>query len=44
MDPFDAISQRVSTRSFSDAPVPREVVERLLGVAVRAPNHKLTES
>lgn len=43
MDAFDAISQRVSTRSFSGAPVPREVVERLLGAAVRAPNHKLTE-
>jgi nitroreductase len=43
MDAYDAIARRVSTRAFQDRPVPREAIERLLGAAVRAPNHKLTE-
>jgi nitroreductase len=43
MDTYDAITRRVSTRAFQDRPVPRGAVERLLGAAVRAPNHKLTE-
>ena len=43
MDTFDAIARRVSTRTFQDAAVPREVLARLLDAAVRAPNHKLTE-
>lgn len=43
MDTYDAIARRVSTRAFQDRPVPREAIARLLGAAVRAPNHKLTE-
>ncbi|MGD0484036.1 MAG: nitroreductase [Gemmatimonadales bacterium] len=43
MDAYDAIARRVSTRAFQDRSVPRETIERLLGAAVRAPNHKLTE-
>ncbi len=43
MDAITAIKQRTSVRRFRPDPVPREVVERLLDCAVRAPNHKLTE-
>jgi nitroreductase len=43
MDAYDAIAQRASARAFTTQPVPRPVIERLLGAAVRAPNHKLTE-
>jgi nitroreductase len=43
MDVFDALARRTSTRAFTSAAVPRATIERLLGAAVRAPNHKLTE-
>ena len=43
MDAHDAIAARTSTRDFTDRPVSRAVLERLLAAAVRAPNHKLTE-
>lgn len=43
MDAITAINQRTSVRHFRPDPVPREIVERLLDCAVRAPNHKLTE-
>ena len=43
MDAITAINQRTSVRRFRSDPVAREVVERLLDCAVRAPNHKLTE-
>ena len=43
MDAITAINQRTSVRRFRADPVPREIVERLLDCAVRAPNHKLTE-
>ena len=43
MDTFDAIARRASVRTFKPEPLPRHVIERLLGAAVRAPNHKLTE-
>jgi nitroreductase len=43
MDAISAINERTSVRRFRPDPVPREVVERLLECAVRAPNHKLTE-
>jgi nitroreductase len=43
MDAITAIDQRTSVRRFRSDPVPREIVERLLDCAVRAPNHKLTE-
>jgi nitroreductase len=43
MDAITAINKRTSVRRFSSDSVPRDVVERLLECAVRAPNHKLTE-
>lgn len=43
MDTIAAIEHRASVRSFRPDPVPRELIERLLGCAIRAPNHKLTE-
>lgn len=43
MDAITAINKRTSVRRFRPDPVPREIVERLLECAVRAPNHKLTE-
>jgi nitroreductase len=43
MDAITAINQRTSVRRFRPDLVPREIVERLLDCAVRAPNHKLTE-
>ena len=43
MDAHAAIAARTSTRAFAPRPVPRDVLERILAAAVRAPNHKLTE-
>jgi nitroreductase len=43
MDAISAIANRTSVRRFRSQPVPRELIERLLDCAVRAPNHKLTE-
>lgn len=43
MDAITAINQRTSVRRFRAEPVPREIVDRLLDCAVRAPNHKLTQ-
>lgn len=43
MDAISAITGRTSVRRFRPDSVPREVIERLLECAVRAPNHKLTE-
>jgi nitroreductase len=43
MDAITAINKRTSVRRFRPDPIPREVIERLLECAVRAPNHKLTE-
>jgi nitroreductase len=43
MDAITAINKRTSVRRFRPDPVPRDVIERLLECAVRAPNHKLTE-
>lgn len=43
MDAIAAIHRRTSIRSFRAEPVPREIIERLLECAVRAPNHKLTQ-
>jgi nitroreductase len=43
MDAITAITQRTSVRRFRPDPVPRELIQRLLDCAVRAPNHKLTE-
>ncbi len=43
MDVLDAIYARGSVKAFNDRPVERELVEKLLDAAVRAPNHRLTE-
>jgi nitroreductase len=43
MDAIEAIQRRTSVRRYRSDPVPRELIERLLECAVRAPNHKLTE-
>jgi nitroreductase len=43
MDIFDAIESRRSIKEFTDAPVSREAIERLLSMAVLAPNHRMTE-
>jgi nitroreductase len=43
MDAITAIMKRTSVRHFRSDPVSRELIERVLECAVRAPNHKLTE-
>ena len=43
MDACDAIQRRTSVRRFRPEQIPRDTIERLLELAVRAPNHKLTE-
>lgn len=43
VDAFEAMESRVSVRAFRPDEPPRQLVERLLEAAVRAPNHKLTE-
>lgn len=43
MNVEDAIGTRVSVKEYTDAPVPREVIERLLELAHTAPNHRMTE-
>lgn len=43
MDAIDAIRRRTSVKRYRPDPVPRDIIERLLDCAVRAPNHKLTE-
>ena len=43
MDVHDAIRSRRSIKRFTDRPVAREQLERLLDAAVLAPNHRLTQ-
>jgi nitroreductase len=43
MDVMDAIAARRSVKRFTDRPVSREEIERLLDAAVLAPNHRMTE-
>jgi nitroreductase len=43
MDMYHAITTRRSIKAFTDRPVEREAVERLLDAAVHAPNHRLTQ-
>jgi len=43
MDLSDAIQQRRSIKRFTERPVMRDEIERLLAAAVLAPNHKLTQ-
>ncbi|GAA3284528.1 MULTISPECIES: nitroreductase [Dactylosporangium] len=38
MDVYEAVDSRRAVRAFSDRPVPREVLERVLGAAARAPS------
>jgi len=39
----DAISTRRSIKRFTSRPVTREQIETMLGAAVTAPNHRLTQ-
>jgi nitroreductase len=43
MDLLDVIRARRSIKAFLSRPVPREELERLLEVAVHAPNHRMTQ-
>lgn len=43
MDVFEAIRTRRSIKQFTDRPITREEIERLLEVVVEAPNHRMTE-
>jgi len=43
MDVLEAIRSRRSIKQFTDQPVSREEIERLLDVAVNAPNHRMTQ-
>ncbi len=43
MDVTEAIHSRRSIRQFTDRPVSREEIERVLEAAVAAPNHRLTQ-
>lgn len=43
MDLHDAIGGRRSIKQFTDRPVTREEIERLVDAAVQAPNHRMTE-
>jgi len=43
MNVMDALAHRRSIKKFSDRPVTRAQVERLLAAAVLAPNHRLTQ-
>ncbi|MEV0321147.1 nitroreductase [Streptomyces sp. NPDC050658] len=38
MDVYEAVDSRRSVRAFSDEPVPKEVLERVLNAAARAPS------
>ena len=40
---YEAIVTRRSVKEFTERPVTREEIERLLDVVVHAPNHRLTE-
>lgn len=43
MDTLEAIRTRRSIRQFTDRPITRGEIERLLDAAVTAPNHRLTQ-
>ena len=43
MNVSDAIRERRSIKKFTDRPVTREEIEKLLDAAALAPNHKLTQ-
>jgi nitroreductase len=43
MDLFEALAARRSIKSFTDRPVTRAEIERVLEVAALAPNHRMTQ-
>lgn len=43
MNVQDAIESRVSVKEYTEDPVPRERIERLLELAQKAPNHRMTQ-
>jgi nitroreductase len=43
MDVFEALAARRSIKRFTDRPLQRAEIERLLDAAVLAPNHRMTE-
>jgi len=43
MDVLEAIRSRRSIKQFTDRPVSREEISRLLDLAVNAPNHRMTQ-
>ncbi|MCG6989308.1 MAG: nitroreductase [Gemmatimonadetes bacterium] len=43
MDALEALRTRRSIKQFTGRPVSREEIERLLDVAVHAPNHRMTQ-
>jgi nitroreductase len=43
MHVHDAIRARVSVKEYATDPVPRDQIERLLELAVYAPNHRMTD-
>jgi nitroreductase len=43
MDVFEALAARRSIKSFTDRPLARAEIERLLDAAVLAPNHRMTQ-
>lgn len=43
MNVKDAIEARVSVKEYSETPVPRDRIERLLELANVAPNHRMTQ-
>jgi nitroreductase len=43
MDVLEAIRSRRSIKQFTDRPVSREEITRLLDVAINAPNHRMTQ-
>ena len=43
MDLIDALHARRSIKSYTDRPMERGTIERLLAAAVTAPNHRMTE-
>ncbi|MDH3270985.1 MAG: nitroreductase [Gemmatimonadota bacterium] len=43
MDIFEVIRSRRSIKAYKDRPVSKDEIERLLSLAVLAPNHRMTE-
>jgi nitroreductase len=43
MDVFEALAARRSIKSFTDRPLARAEIDRLLDAAVLAPNHRMTQ-